>query len=94
MTNHTDRYPPRRYFSDEKGQRVLIGLTIEETLEFEALDRLSANEAGGPVASRADWVAITTRQKRWLELYAKHDGAWRAWLVETRADRVQTLIIS
>jgi hypothetical protein len=29
---------PRRYFVDGSGRRVLIGLTIEETSEFETLD--------------------------------------------------------
>lgn len=33
---------PRRYFADEAGRRVLIGLTIEETREFEVLDRAQA----------------------------------------------------
>jgi hypothetical protein len=31
-------YLPRRYFVDKDRRRVLIGLTIEETLEFEALE--------------------------------------------------------
>ena len=30
---------PRRYYVDNKGQGVLVGLTMEETLEFEQLDR-------------------------------------------------------
>ncbi len=29
---------PRRYFVDAQGHRVLIGLSFEETAEFEALD--------------------------------------------------------
>jgi hypothetical protein len=94
MTNRSDEYSPRRYFSDKNGQRVLIGLTIEETSEFETLDSLSASDdSGGHVASHASGIATTTPQERWLELYAKHDAAWRAWLVETCADRVQTLMI-
>src|SRR5579862_4393175 len=32
---------PRRYFIDDGGRRVLIGLTVEETFEFERLDQLS-----------------------------------------------------
>lgn len=94
MTSRSDDYSPRRYFAEKDGQRVLIGLTIEETLEFENLDRLSASDDfGGHVARHADGAAPTARQKRWLELYAKHDAAWRVWLVETCADRVQTLMI-
>jgi hypothetical protein len=33
-----------------------------------------------------DGSAKTTREKRWLELYAKHDEAWREWLAEAYAD--------
>ena len=29
---------PRRYFVDAQGHRVLIGLSLQETAEFEALD--------------------------------------------------------
>ena len=31
---------PRRYFVDGYGRRVLVGLTFEETFEFEALEVL------------------------------------------------------
>jgi hypothetical protein len=38
---------------DGSGRRVLIGLTIEETLEFETPDNLSAlDEPGGQVARK------------------------------------------
>jgi hypothetical protein len=79
---------PRRYFVDEVGRRVLIGLSIEETLEFETLDSLPAlDEGANHVAWGENAVPTTTREKRWLELYGKHDEAWRAWMVETYADR-------
>ena len=43
--------PPRRYFVDQAGRRVLIGLSLEETTEFETLDSLPAlNESGNLVA--------------------------------------------
>jgi hypothetical protein len=29
---------PKRYGVDEKGRRVLLGLSVEETFEFETLD--------------------------------------------------------
>jgi hypothetical protein len=67
---------PRRYFVDQNGRRVLVGLTIEETFEFETLDSLNENEP-----------PTTTRERRWLELYGKHDKAWREWMVETYPDR-------
>jgi hypothetical protein len=87
MTDSTE-YLPRRYFVDENGRRVLIGLTIEETFEFETLDSQPAiDEAGKHVAWDEDGIPTTAREKRWLELYSKHDGAWRLWMVKTSADR-------
>jgi hypothetical protein len=79
---------PRRYFVDKNGRRVLIGLTIEETFEFEALDSLpTLDESGNHVARDENGLPTTTREKRWLELYGKHDKAWKQWMVETYADR-------
>ncbi len=46
MTDPTDHLP-RRYFVDKSGRRVLIGLSIEETLEFETLDNLPVLDEGG-----------------------------------------------
>jgi hypothetical protein len=87
MTDRRD-HSPRRYFVDKKGRRVLIGLTIEETLEFETLDSLPAlDESGNHVAWDENGVPTTTPEKRWLVLYSKHDKAWREWMVETYADR-------
>ena len=81
-------HSPRRYFVDSDGRRVLIGLTLEETFEFETLDNLPALDDGNcHVAWDEDGIPTTTREKRWLELYGKHDGAWRQWMVETYADR-------
>jgi hypothetical protein len=87
MTDFGD-HSPRRYFVDENGRRVLIGLTIEETFEFETLDSLPAlDENGNHVAWDEKGIPTTTREKRWLELYSKHDQAWRQWLAESYADR-------
>jgi hypothetical protein len=87
MTDPRD-HSPRRYFVDKNGRRVLIGLTIEETLEFETLDSLPAlDESGNHVAWDENGIPTTTRKKRWLVLYGKHDKAWREWVVETYADR-------
>ena len=76
---------PRRYFVDAGGRRVLIGLTLEETFEFELLDSQPAAVLaddrrvgeGGVRWQRAD-------ERRWDELYAKHDGAWKAWMAQNR----------
>jgi hypothetical protein len=87
MADSTD-YLPRRYFVDGNGRRVLIGLTTEETFEFETLDREPALDAAGKhVAWDEEGIPTTTREKRRLELYSKHDGAWRLWMVKTSADR-------
>jgi hypothetical protein len=71
-----DLHSPRRYFVDSSGHRVLVGLTIEETVEFESLDRRPSDDSN----------ALGTPE-RWRELYTKHDEAWRAWMVRTSADR-------
>jgi hypothetical protein len=69
--------------------RVLIGLSPEETAKFEALD-LAPNETVR-FASRicVSERAAATHEIRWLELHSKHEGAWRAWIVESQAERVQ-----
>jgi hypothetical protein len=87
MTDQGD-HSPRRYFVDINGRRVLIGLTIEETFEFETLDSLTPlDESGNRVGWDENGIPTTTREKRWLELYSKHDNAWRLWMAETHADR-------
>jgi hypothetical protein len=71
MTDPTDHLP-RRYFVDESGRRVLIGLSIEETFEFETLDNLPAlDESGKHVAWDQNGTPTTTRERRWLELYGE-----------------------
>jgi hypothetical protein len=78
---------PRRYFVDSHGRRVLVGLTIEETAEFEELDSLAASNArAGHVLWEKEFPA-PKQEKRWLELYAKHDKAWSKWMADTRANR-------
>jgi hypothetical protein len=72
---------PRRYFVDAVGRRVLIGLTQEETFEFERLDSLAPNDEHGRQLRPA------TGEERWLELYAKHEGAWKAWIEQSRAEQ-------
>jgi hypothetical protein len=79
---------PRRYFVDNHGRRVLVGLTIEETSEFEALDNLAAlNRRAEHVLWEQNGFPVTKQEKRWLELYTKHDKAWSNWMADTRASR-------
>jgi hypothetical protein len=47
------------------------GLTIEETIEFEALDRLPPFDDRGNIAWAFEGEPTTRREKRWLELYMK-----------------------
>jgi hypothetical protein len=67
-----------RYNIDENGRRVLVGLTSAETQEFETLDSLPPSDSSG---NRIAWTfggePTTDREKRWLELYTRHDEAWK-----------------
>jgi hypothetical protein len=67
-----------RHTIDEKGRRVLVGLSAEETQEFETLDSFPPSDSSG---NRIAWTfggePTTNREKRWLELYTKHDEAWK-----------------
>ena len=67
-----------RHTLDENGRRVLVGLTSAETREFETLDSLSPSD-GDRVAWTFNGVPTTGREKRWLQLYTKHDEAWKTW---------------
>ncbi|WP_027572840.1 hypothetical protein [Bradyrhizobium sp. WSM1743] len=82
---------PRRYFVDAQGHRVLIGLSPEETAEFEALDLASNETVHFTSEIRARKGAAAEGEVRWLELYSKHEGAWRAWIAQSQAGRAQDL---
>jgi hypothetical protein len=87
MTDCADHFP-RRYFVDKDGRRVLIGLSLEETFEFETLDSLPpTDDSGNHIGWDDNGIPLTTRERRWLELYSKHEDAWRQWMLETHADR-------
>ncbi|MCG2631506.1 hypothetical protein L6654_33250 [Bradyrhizobium sp. WYCCWR 13023] len=85
MTSVRNNNAPRRYFVDAIGRRVLIGLTLEETFEFERLD-------SEPDAGRTEAILIERSsqripsEQRWLELYSKHENAWKAWMARSRID--------
>lgn len=81
---------PRRYFVDGHGRRVLVGLTIEETVEFERLDGLAILNGGNVFWQEPDLPAANP-QKRWLELYTKHDSAWAQWMAERRQPKREIL---
>ncbi|WP_298241395.1 hypothetical protein [uncultured Bradyrhizobium sp.] len=79
---------PRRYFVDAQGHRVLIGLSLKETAEFEALD-LASTEAVQIMTGIGMGKVATVDDVRWLELYSKHEGAWRVWIAQSQAGRTQ-----
>jgi hypothetical protein len=70
---------PRHYRVDERGRRVLIGLSAEETLEFEKLEELPPLDDSGRIAWTDEGAPTTIREKRWLELYIKHEAAQSYW---------------
>lgn len=62
-----------RFGFDDLGRRVLVGLTYEETREFEALD------ASVPYDGELVWpdrnLPILPVETRWLALWEKHERA-------------------
>ena len=78
---------PRRYVVDGSGRRVLFGLTAEETSEFERLEASLALLHG----EGAGDLPVSGPERRWIELYGKHDVAWLRWVAERRADRERNL---
>ena len=70
--------PQERYVVDARGERVLIGLTAAETREFKTLDALPPSD-GEDIGWTFGGEPTTARERRWLELYTRHNEAWRAW---------------
>ncbi|ETR75115.1 hypothetical protein X566_20475 [Afipia sp. P52-10] len=69
---------------DAFGNRVRIGLTFAETLEFEYLDSHEPVDAdGNPLPWELQSDAMRRAEDRWFELYRKHEAACLA-LVEVR----------
>jgi len=64
----------------EEHGRCLAGLTFEETIEFEALEELPPFDDNGNVGWTFEGEPTAPREKRWLELYRKHEGAIAAWI--------------
>jgi hypothetical protein len=61
------------FMVDADGNRVLIGLTVEETLEFDRLERHINKTGPFPHISRDEWHR--SEEKRWLELWDQHQAA-------------------
>lgn len=91
MTGQTSN-APRRYFVDGGGHRVLIGLTREETFEFERLDSEQASGRGPGSGGHNFWPDAGQRRRR--ELYEKHEGAWKVWVAQSRTKRSEGFNLS
>ena len=63
---------PRRDRARMNERRALAGLTIDETFEFETLDALPPFDDAGNVGWIFEGAPTTWREKRWLELYTRH----------------------
>lgn len=63
------------YILDSDGNRILIGLTLNETREFECLDELISNLSTVPTDE-----SRSINERRWLVLYDKHEAAVRIYL--------------
>lgn len=58
------------YVLDGDGNRILIGLTLDETREFEHLDELILS-----LSSALTDRNSSLNERRWLVLYDKHEAA-------------------
>ena len=74
------------YVLDGDGNRILIGLTLDETLEFERLDELMSNLSFVPTDD-----SRSLNERRWLVLYDKHEAAVRLYLSNQNAEALRAL---
>ncbi|HVI78945.1 MAG TPA: hypothetical protein VM715_12450 [Candidatus Acidoferrum sp.] len=63
------------YWVDAGGNRILIGLTADETREFERLDDLISK-----LGSAAADDIHSLNERRWLVLYDKHEASVKTFI--------------
>ena len=68
-------YDDDSYLLDGNGNRMLIGLTLDETLEFERLDEFMSDVSFVPTDD-----SRSLSERRWLVLYDRHEAAVRLYL--------------
>jgi hypothetical protein len=74
MTN--DNHPFNTFAFDAFGNRVRVGLSHTETLEFEQLDAAEPlDHQGNPLPWDAQSEQVRRSEDRWFELYRKHEAA-------------------
>ena len=71
-----------RYEIDARGNRVLIGLTAEETEEYLRLDAMISES--GPLQHTTVDEWYRPQERRWLELYEKHETARQPFLKSSK----------
>jgi len=74
------------YILDADGKRVLVGLSLDETLEFERLDEAILDSASEEVDERR-----SRDERRWLVLHDKHDTALRNYIATENAQALRGL---
>ena len=70
------------YVLDADGNRILVGLTLDETREFESLDELISGRI--PTSSVSSDDPRLLNERRWLVLYEKHEAALLSFLATQR----------
>jgi hypothetical protein len=73
------------YMLDADANRILIGLTLDETREFECLDELILSLSSAPTDDNR-----SLNERRWLELYDRHEAAVRIYLSTQNAEALST----
>jgi hypothetical protein len=79
-------YDDDNYILDGEGNRILIGLTLEETREFEHLDALMSYANFVPTDD-----SQSLNERRWLVLYDKHQAAERDYISTQNAEALRAL---
>jgi hypothetical protein len=74
------------YVLDADGNRILIGLTLDETREFECLDELMSYANFVPTDD-----SQSLNERRWLVLYDKHQAATREYISNENAKALRAL---
>jgi hypothetical protein len=59
---------------------VLVGLTFDETGEFEKLDDRLSRDKHSDLGQNPEAALSRCAEQRWQQLYAKHEAAWKTWL--------------
>ena len=74
------------YVLDADGKRILIGLSLDETREFERLDEMILDSNSSPTDERN-----SRYERRWLVLYDRHDTAVRRYISTQNATALRAL---